>query len=336
MDFLDTMNVIERRFSDGEPLQALILALGLRQSVLAGAPDPEHLGWLRYTRVRCLHAMGLDEEGLAVLDSVEPASWTLSRRCAAWTYEVGAELAWRLDRPVRLVEYVLLALRERLADRDLRGAEQVCVRGLSWLEDLSAPELAEELVDQVLSTWRLFPLGSAEALSAATLGARVARRAYDLPGGPKRRFELALWQAAASGERGRVKALLMLGVDPGARVASRLELPTPLMVAASRGHVEVVEQLLAAGASVDPTNVHGHAALHVAADSGQIGIVRRLLEAEARTELADEHGRTPLHLALWRGHRGVERALLAAGAAEDAVDREGMTPRGLAARADAS
>lgn len=331
MDFLDTMCLIERRFSDGDPLEALILALELRRQLLEDGADAEHLGWLRYTRLRCLHALELDEEGLALLDSVEPTPWALSPRNEAWMYEVGAELAWRQDRPAKLVEHALHAVERRLEDRDVRGAEQVCERALTWLEALGAPELAEALIARVEDAWTRPPLGSPEALAGATLAARVYPRTLSLPGGPQRRWELALWQAAARGDRRRVRALVMMGVDPSARVAGSVELPTPLIVAACRGHIDVVEQLLELGVPTDSVNVHGRAALHVAADAGHRGVVRRLLAAEARTDLADVHGRTPLHLALWRKHRRVARDLVQAGALLSVIDAQGRTPEGLAA-----
>lgn len=84
-----------------------------------------------------------------------------------------------------------------------------------------------------------------------------------------------------------------------------------LYVAAHRGHVDIIKQLISAGADVSKTTKCGRTALHVAAAVGQDACVDLLLKYGAgeliKTE--DNLGKTPLLLASEWGHKSSERRL---------------------------
>ncbi|MBY0528782.1 MAG: ankyrin repeat domain-containing protein [Rhabdochlamydiaceae bacterium] len=90
-----------------------------------------------------------------------------------------------------------------------------------------------------------------------------------------------------------------------------------LTLAASAGHVEVVNELIVSG---DKRNSRGQMALHCAAQSGQPTVVKQLLSsywAKRTINAMNGNGDTPLILAAERGHAVVVRLLLDAGAKYD-------------------
>ncbi len=99
--------------------------------------------------------------------------------------------------------------------------------------------------------------------------------------------------------------------------------PTPLHAAAARGHVEIVELLIKAGAVIDCRNELGETPLHLAATSE---VVQTLLKYGADIEAKDDKGETPIHEAVKYGNAEVVKALIAAGADVNAPDNEGLTP----------
>lgn len=72
---------------------------------------------------------------------------------------------------------------------------------------------------------------------------------------------------------------------------------TPLMAAASRGDVTIVERLLCAGADPDATNPNGWTALHFAAKGGHAEIADLILIAGARPQPQNSEGDTPIAIA---------------------------------------
>lgn len=81
------------------------------------------------------------------------------------------------------------------------------------------------------------------------------------------------------------------------------------------------------------SNQDGTSALHMAAWKGYLGIVEQLLAAGAKPDRVDSNGHSPLHEAARNGHSDVARALLKAGAAPELQDSQGLTPAALARRA---
>lgn len=103
--------------------------------------------------------------------------------------------------------------------------------------------------------------------------------------------------------------------------------PSPLILAATTGHVEIVRSLLKAGATVNATNRDGSTALMSAARAGHAAIVRSLLAAKARVDLKREYwAETALHGAADRGNAEIVKLLVDAGADVLAQDKVFGTP----------
>ncbi|KAL7555986.1 hypothetical protein ACA910_018384 [Epithemia clementina (nom. ined.)] len=108
---------------------------------------------------------------------------------------------------------------------------------------------------------------------------------------------------------------------------------TPLTIAVEKGHTKVVEELLAGGAEVDYIRPRLGSALHGAVCQGRSGVVRTLLRAGCNVDALDAENRTPLHHAIAAAASSskqeldpIEKQLLAAGANVNALDKYGRSP----------
>jgi hypothetical protein len=84
-----------------------------------------------------------------------------------------------------------------------------------------------------------------------------------------------------------------------------------LMIAALRGHEDIVAKLLARQADVNKT---GWTPLHYAAASGQVKIMRMLIEQHAFLDAESPNGTTPLMMAAGYGNGAAVKLLLEEGA----------------------
>ena len=112
----------------------------------------------------------------------------------------------------------------------------------------------------------------------------------------------SLRDACRLGDMPTVRALLDggdAGVDEGD--AAR-EFETPLHLAAAEGHVNVIDALLACGASPKAATSSGWTPLHRACLWGQTKAVAALLRGGADFRLAEVHGSTPRDIAEQYGH----------------------------------
>lgn len=100
---------------------------------------------------------------------------------------------------------------------------------------------------------------------------------------------------------------------------------TPLMVAAVRGNLEIVQALLRAGANANANQADGGTSLMIASRMGFDEIVKVLLAADADVNAQKRDGVTALIRAAQMGHSDVVETLLAAGADINANNR-GVTP----------
>ena len=106
-------------------------------------------------------------------------------------------------------------------------------------------------------------------------------------------FDQTLLHVAADrGNVQRIHELLRDGADLEAR---DLDGYTPLMIAVSVEEPEAVDRLLEAGADLSAQNYRGDTALHIAAENNNPGLTARLLESNANPNLRNQQGRTPIH-----------------------------------------
>uniref|UniRef100_K3WQ36 Uncharacterized protein n=1 Tax=Globisporangium ultimum (strain ATCC 200006 / CBS 805.95 / DAOM BR144) TaxID=431595 RepID=K3WQ36_GLOUD len=106
-----------------------------------------------------------------------------------------------------------------------------------------------------------------------------------------------------------------------------------LTLAAQRGHLQIVELLLAHGVDVNKKVDGGSTALIEAAAAGHFEVVKRLCENEASLELARDHdGASPLSAAAQGGHADIVEYLVEERQADAfATNRLGLTVLGEAA-----
>ncbi|MES2633657.1 MAG: ankyrin repeat domain-containing protein [Pseudomonadota bacterium] len=106
---------------------------------------------------------------------------------------------------------------------------------------------------------------------------------------------------------------------------------SPLMIAALRGHLEVVRKLIDRGADV---NKPGWTPLHYAATSGHVPIIALLLENHAYIDAESPNKTTPLMMAVHYGSAEAVKHLLEAGADPSLKNQLGMTAVDFANRAN--
>jgi ankyrin repeat protein len=116
----------------------------------------------------------------------------------------------------------------------------------------------------------------------------------------------------AQGDAAAVRSLLSKGVSANARM--RGEDKTLLILAASLGHVRVVDVLIAGGADVSAKDERGMTALSWAALLHHLPILQLLINSGADVNTADKKGTTALMWAVVGRDIDVMRVLLDKGA----------------------
>lgn len=104
---------------------------------------------------------------------------------------------------------------------------------------------------------------------------------------------------------------------------------SPLMLAAIKGQMDLVKQLIARDADI---NKPGWTALHYAASSGQVEIMKLLLEKHAFIDAQSPNGTTPLMMAAMYGSPESVKLLLDEGADPSMKNQQNMTAMDFAVR----
>jgi ankyrin repeat protein len=146
------------------------------------------------------------------------------------------------------------------------------------------------------------------------------------------RLTLEFTQAATRGDIEAVRSALDRGVAIDAVDLHGLR-GTALEKAAAKGHRDVVELLLARGASVPSVQGVGYMAAHMAAVGGHAEIVRMLVE-RAGSEDLDAAFASALVAAAYKGYADIVTYLLDAGVHVDAIPSRPGVPTALEASAE--
>ncbi|KAJ8268874.1 hypothetical protein COCON_G00114810 [Conger conger] len=123
----------------------------------------------------------------------------------------------------------------------------------------------------------------------------------------------------------------------------RLQYPPITHLAAKEGHMDLVQELLDRGSSVDSaTKVpgagcwagvesrKGNTALHIASLAGQGEVVKILVKRGADINSQSQNGFTPLYMAAQENHLDVVRYLLENGGNQSTATEDGFTPLAIA------
>ncbi|NXG97584.1 ANKR6 protein, partial [Loxia leucoptera] len=129
--------------------------------------------------------------------------------------------------------------------------------------------------------------------------------------------------------KGQVENVVQL-INRGAKVAVTKHGRTPLHLAAYKGHLHVVQVLLKAGCDLDIQDDGDQTALHRAAVVGNTNIIATLIQEGCALDRQDKDGNTALHEACWHGFSQSAKVLVKAGANVLAKNKAGNTPLHLA------
>ena len=134
--------------------------------------------------------------------------------------------------------------------------------------------------------------------------------------------------ACENARESMVETLLDAGADPNLALANGV---TPLMTAALTGNASIVERLLTDGAGVNATIPStGQTALMWATAEGHLDVMQELIAADADVHARSAIGFTPLLFASRNGDLEAARLLLDAGARVNDVGSDGTHPLPLA------
>ncbi|XP_041081951.1 uveal autoantigen with coiled-coil domains and ankyrin repeats-like isoform X1 [Polyodon spathula] len=142
------------------------------------------------------------------------------------------------------------------------------------------------------------------------------------------KYDDRLMKAVERGEVDKLSAtLLKKGVVP---TKLNVEGQSAFHLAASRGHLDCLNIMLAHHVDVTAADATGKNALHLAARNGQSLCVQKLLQHNCPVGNVDLQGRTALHDAVIAGCTSSVKLLCDSGASVDAKDFDGRTPLVLA------
>ncbi|XP_049722041.1 ankyrin repeat and death domain-containing protein 1B isoform X10 [Elephas maximus indicus] len=110
----------------------------------------------------------------------------------------------------------------------------------------------------------------------------------------------------------------------------------PFLLAAEKGHVEMIETLISLNLHTLEKDKEGNTALHLAAKHGHSPAVQVLLTQWQEINETNENGETPFLLTVEGGHEECSKVLLAAGSDINIPDKQGKTALAVASRSNHS
>jgi ankyrin repeat protein len=157
----------------------------------------------------------------------------------------------------------------------------------------------------------------------------LVKSGCDVEVGDQRLGVSPLYVSCEKGFAEIVKVLIENGANVR-RKEAEYHLETPLHAASKNNHVEVANQLIAAGANVNAYDEDRITPLMTASRAGHVQIARLLLRSAARINEYSSDMFTALHLAGTEGQVEMIEFLVANGASLDATDKQGRSPLNFA------
>lgn len=201
---------------------------------------------------------------------------------------------------------------DRAMDQFLRGNEAVLAYYQDPCEDISYAKVKLQGFRETLEKARKLPNKELKVLEAQVLAIRQEEQRKEAEARLAANPSEGLLFAAREGEVVYATQALDAGADVNIR--SENNGYTPLIWAASRGHIATARLLIEAGAALDIQANDGQTALMRTSDNGHLELVQLLLDAGADVNIETDRGITALLLAELKHHSEVAELLQKAGA----------------------
>ena len=131
-----------------------------------------------------------------------------------------------------------------------------------------------------------------------------------------------LMVAAYHGDVGKVSTLLQR--DSQSTFTRNIYGQTPLSYAIDKGHIKVIDILLAYGADIDDVDYSGASILHRCVHLGSISKVKTCITIGVNLDITDNNGNTPLIIAATTGQEYITQLLITSGCDINVKNREGL------------
>jgi len=224
--------------------------------------------------------------------------------------EMGADIAYdsgsHIEPYIDLIEGQVMGQGQAIH----HAAEKNCVNSIHVLSKLGADIMAITIIYSMPPLSIAAKYGNVDAICALVeLGANLQGTLGETP----------LYWATDCGRMEAMRTLIEFGADVNDGGSDW----TPAFVAAQNGNLEVVLFLVEAGADVNITNNFGDSPMCMAASEGHAEVIYALAAAGGNLENAKEN---PMHFAAMCGQPGTIQALAELGAGVVTINQRGRTP----------
>jgi len=340
----DLTSALQKGLFEEEANHNLAAAIQAYQSVIAQFDKDRKLAATAVFRLgECYRKLGSTNEAAAQYERIvrefadQAPLVELSRQRLPAQGALAAGQAAASDEQKRLLEEEIKIVEQKLALQQSNYQRGVSNQGEIWATQRDLLELKRQKAaleaGQPVSLTTAPPAATSAEMEEVARIQEIVRNSPDLINASDGNGQTPLVDAAQKGQLMVVQYLLKSGADVNLKSA-RAE--TALCEAAARGHLAIVELLLKHGAAVDAQDGSGDTALHKATNAGFKSVVEALLAAKADVNARNARGDTPLLRAAAQGFKSVAEVLLAAKADVNARDKRGDTPLHWAAAAGQS